>query len=428
MEFRVPIQMTELIIKAALPGHDSQWCIIHICYLAHRQFSWLGLCMYTPSQLHQPAILHFDECYICKQNKCLMIQQGQIILVLECKNWKIRFLCWDICLWMCCTVLIDCTKPVALACVHFNWYSHSPSFQASVDCIHYLHRNFRIDREFLVEVFYFFLAQVLPEFHQLSFNSGAVWIKYSLTSNCFDAYSHNHLLGISVSIWIFSGYEAVFNFSLVASCIHSNSATFYCDSLSSKTESEVFNTSLLILYASAMMLLYVSTTLPNFCLVLVAWLCCSTPCRFTEDMSTTSKLSNWFHFIRCIIQSILINVIHWSLLHLCVQGTCIDDVFITSYAFTAKHVTWLNTDIFCFKLLRHIKDNHFRSFGFSSMNLQYTTALGCMSLKDVTEYLSVVQTNSHIFTMMFQQTCSSQINSLGVFTVVSKCFNAQDLV
>ena len=143
MEFRVPIQMTELIIKAALPGHDSRWCIIHICYLAHRQFSWVGLCMYTPSQLHQPAILHFDECYICKQNKCLMIQQGHIILVLECKNWKIRFLCWDICLWMCCTVLIDCTEPIALACVHFNWYSHSPSFQASVDCIHYLHRNFR---------------------------------------------------------------------------------------------------------------------------------------------------------------------------------------------------------------------------------------------------------------------------------------------
>ena len=298
MEFRVPIQMTELIIKAALPGYDSQRCIIHTCYLAHRQFSWVGLCMYTPSQLHQPAILHFDECYICKQNECLMIQQGHII----------------------------------------------------------------------------------------------------------------------------------FNFSLIVSCIRSNSATFYCDSLSSKTESEVFNTSLLILYASAMMLLYVSTTLPNFCLVLVARLCCSTPCRFTGDMSTTSKLSNRFHFIRCIIQSILINVIHWSLLHHCVRGTCIDDVFITSYVFTAKHVTWLNTDIFCFKLLRHIKDNHFRSFGFSSMNLQYTTALGCMSLKDVTKHLSVVQTNNHIFTMTFQQTCSSQINSLGVFTVVDKCFNAQDLV
>ena len=422
MEFRVPIQMTELIIKAALPGHDSQRCIIHTCYLAHRQFSWVGLCMYTPSQLHQPAILHFDECYICKQNECLMIQQGHIILVLECKNWKIWFLCWDICLWMCCTILVDCTEPIAFACVHFNWYSHSPSFQASVDCIHHLHRNFRIDREFLVEVFYLFLAQVLPEFHQ------AVRIKYSLTSNCFDSYSHNHLLGISVSIWIFSGYKAVFNFSLIASCIHSNSATFYCDSLSSKTESEVFNTSLLILYASAMMLLYVSTTLPNFCLVLVARLCCSTPCRFTGDMSTTSKLSNRFHFIHCIIQSILISVIHWSLLHLCVRGTCIDDVLITSYAFTAKHVTWLNTDIFCFKLLRHIKDNHFRSFGFSSMNLQYTTALGCMSLKDVTKHLSVVQTNNHIFTMTFQQTCSSQINSLGVFTVVDKCFNVQDLV
>ena len=35
-------------------------------------------------------------------------------------------------------------------------------------------------------------------------------------------------------------------------------------------------------------------------------------------------------------------------------------------------------------------------------------------------YLFLVQTNSHIFTMMFQQTCSPQINSLGAFTVVNK--------
>ena len=90
------------------------------CYLGHRQISWLSLCIYTASKLHQPAILHSDECYICKQNECLMIQQGQIILVLECKTWKIRFLYWDICLWMHCTVLIDCTEPIALVCAHFD--------------------------------------------------------------------------------------------------------------------------------------------------------------------------------------------------------------------------------------------------------------------------------------------------------------------
>ena len=39
--------------------------------------------MYTPSQSFQTAILHSDECYICKQNECLMIQQGHTILVLE---------------------------------------------------------------------------------------------------------------------------------------------------------------------------------------------------------------------------------------------------------------------------------------------------------------------------------------------------------
>ena len=160
MEIRVHIQMTELIIQE----------------LFHRQLSWLGLCMHTPSQSRQPAILQSDECYIHKQNECLMIQEGHTTLVLECKTWKVRFLCWDICLWMHCTVLIHCAEPIAFVWAHFDRYSHSPSFQASVDCIHHLHRNLGLDREFLVEVFYLFLAQVLPEF-SIFFNSRAVRIK-----------------------------------------------------------------------------------------------------------------------------------------------------------------------------------------------------------------------------------------------------------
>ena len=127
-----------------------------LCYLGHRQLSWLFLCMHTLSQSRQPAILHPDECYIRKQNKCLIIQQGHTILVLEWKTWKIRFLCWDICLWIHSTVLIDCTGPISFVCAHFNWYSHSPSFQAFFDCIHHLHRNFGLGQEFLMEVFCLF--------------------------------------------------------------------------------------------------------------------------------------------------------------------------------------------------------------------------------------------------------------------------------
>ena len=81
------------------------------CYLSYREPSWLGLCMYTTSQSRQPAILHSDECYIRKHNECLMIQQGHTVLVLECKTWKIRFLYWDICLWMHCTVLRGWYRP-----------------------------------------------------------------------------------------------------------------------------------------------------------------------------------------------------------------------------------------------------------------------------------------------------------------------------
>ena len=96
------------------------------CYLGHRQLYWLTLCMYTPRQSHQSAILHSVECYIHKQNEFAMIQEGHTILVLECKTWKIQFLCWDICLWMHCTVLIVCTEPIAFVWAHFNRYSHSP--------------------------------------------------------------------------------------------------------------------------------------------------------------------------------------------------------------------------------------------------------------------------------------------------------------
>ena len=142
--------------------------------------------MYTPSQLRQPAILHSDECYIHKQNGCLMIQQGHTILVVECKTWKIRFLCWDICFWMHCTVLIDCTEPITFVCTHFDRYSHSLSFQASVDCIHHLHRNFGLDREFFVEVFYLFLAQVVPEFHQPS-----------LIHKQFESNIHSHQINLT---------------------------------------------------------------------------------------------------------------------------------------------------------------------------------------------------------------------------------------
>ena len=43
-------------------------------------------------------------------------------------------------------------------------------------------------------------------------------------------------------------------------------------------------------------ILYVSTTLSNFCLALVAWLCCGTPCRFSGDTPTVSKV-----ILRCFL-------------------------------------------------------------------------------------------------------------------------------
>ena len=46
----------------------------------------------------------------------------------------------------------------------------------------------------------------------------------------------------------------------------------------------------------------------------------------------------------------------------------------------------------------------------------------------VTKHLFMVQRNSHIFTMMYRQTCSPQINSLGVFTVVHKLLRVFNIV
>ena len=224
--------------KQHLPDMTQSDASCTPCYLGHRQLSWLGLCMYTLScQSCQPAILHFDECYICKQKECLMIQQGHTIFILESKTWKIWFLCWDICLWKHSTVLIDCTEPIAFVCTHFDRYSHS-LFQVSVDCIHHLHRNFGRDQQFLV-------AQVLPEFHQPSLIN--VQFKSNIhLSQIVLMHTLMILCRVSVSVSESSlDYEAVFNFSLIASCSHSNSDALHCASLSSKTESEVPSTSLL---------------------------------------------------------------------------------------------------------------------------------------------------------------------------------------
>ena len=119
----------------------------------------------------------------------------------------------------------------------------------------------------------FFLAQVLPEFHQLSL------IHEQFESNI-------------------PSYQIVLMGTLVttASCSRSNSA-FHCKSLSSKTVRGVQ-------YILAHILLSSNgafTCVDNLCLI---------------------------HFIRYIIQSVLINVIHWILLHLCVRvrkHLCIDD-------------------------------------------------------------------------------------------------------
>ena len=201
-----------------------------------------------------------------------------------------------------------------------------------------------------------------------------------------------HFSGISISIWIFSGYEAVFNYSLIALCSLSNSAAVHSASLSPKTELEVS----IISFFDRMLQKWCFYTC--YCLVLVARPCCSMYCnmqiywRYTNHFQTHIQTFSWcpMHFAHCIIQNVLINVIHWSLLHLCVQGTCFDDVFARSYVLMAKHVAWLNIKIFCFKLLHHIEGDLFWSLGFSSMNLQYITELGCMSLKDVTKHLFVV--------------------------------------
>ena len=146
-----------------------------------------------------------------------------------------------------------------------------------------------------------------------------------------------------------------------ASCSRSNSA-FHCKSLSSKTESEVSSISLLTFYSPAMVLLHVSTTYVSYTLYVIS------------SKVSSSMLSTGF-------SSIYVSE------------------FVSTYALTTKHMMWLNIEIFCFKLLHHIKSDPFRSLSFLFMNHQYTAALGCMLLKDVTKYLFVVQTNSHIFTI-----------------------------
>ena len=80
------------------------------------------------------------------------------------------------------------------------------------------------------------------------FNSRAVRMKYSLTSNCFHAYSCDY--GDQCQYLNLLRIQRIFNFSLIESCSRSNSTAFHCVSFSSKTESEVSSTSLLTSYTS----------------------------------------------------------------------------------------------------------------------------------------------------------------------------------
>ena len=126
---------------------------------------------------------------------------------------------------------------------------------------------------------------------------------------------------------------------------------------------------------------------------------CGTPCRFIRDMSTLSKLVlRCFHGVSYTLY-VISSKVSSSILSTGFSSIYVSE-FVSTYALTTKHMTWLNIEIFCFKLLHHIKSDPFRSLSFLFMNHQYTAALGCMLLKDVTKYLFVVQTNSHIFTMM----------------------------
>ena len=96
-----------------------------------------------------------------------------------------------------------------------------------------------------------------------------------------------HLSGINISIWIFSGYEAVFNYSLIALCSLSNSAAVHSASLSPKTELEVS----IISFFDRMLQKWCFYTC--YCLVLVARPCCSMYCnmqiywRYTNHFQTS---------------------------------------------------------------------------------------------------------------------------------------------
>ena len=152
--------------KAALFRYDSQWCIINT-FLSGSQTTFLIRSLYVYGQSIASTSNTAFWWVLHTQTEWVPADPAKLIF-LECKTWKIRFLCWDICLWLYCPVRIHCTEPIVFVCAHFNRYSHSPSFQASVDCIDHLHRNFGLDWEFLVKVFYHFLVQILPGFHQPS--------------------------------------------------------------------------------------------------------------------------------------------------------------------------------------------------------------------------------------------------------------------
>ena len=187
-----------------------------------------GLCISSPSPLHRLATQHFNE---GKQSESFLSQPRTHHLGLKAQNFE--------------------STIFAIGCFSLKAVYNSYRLQRLLQVAKFLYMNFlthaniiflfrHLPTEIVIFInvcyqmkcfrgdsFSFFgtgFANIPPNFLILC----EVQTRYSKILKYSEQYIRDHLSGTKVRIWIGSEYDAVFNFSCIASCNLTKTFTFFC--------------------------------------------------------------------------------------------------------------------------------------------------------------------------------------------------------
>ena len=185
--------------------------------------------MSRSSPLRRLATSHFDEHYRRKQNETFLNQPEDTIWVSRHRTLKIQYLHLGVFLWKQYTILAGykdfcklqsfclCTPLLILTEPFF-----SGTYLLKLSSLLPFVTRWSVS----VVIVFLFLGAGFPDIPPTFLISCEVQTRYSKILKYSEQYIRDYLSGTKVRIWIGSEYDAVFNFSCIASCNLTKSFTF----------------------------------------------------------------------------------------------------------------------------------------------------------------------------------------------------------